>query len=177
MKPPPVSYHGPEMIDEAMEMLAEFGSEAKVLAGGQSLVPMLNMRLTSPARLIDVNGLTELAYVRTTADGVRVGALARHADLERDERAHAAIPLLRQAVRSVAHPTIRNRGTTVGSLVHADPSGEMTAVLALLGGSVTLTSKARGRREVPAAEFFVGPMESATEPDELAVEAWFPASS
>jgi carbon-monoxide dehydrogenase medium subunit len=175
MKPPPVSYHGPEMIDEAMEMLAEFGSEAKVLAGGQSLVPMLNMRLTSPARLIDVNGLTELAYVRTTADGVRVGALARHADLERDERAHAAIPLLRQAVRSVAHPTIRNRGTTVGSLVHADPSGEMTAVLALLGGSVTLTSKARGRREVPAAEFFVGPMESATEPDELAVEAWFPA--
>jgi carbon-monoxide dehydrogenase medium subunit len=175
MKPPPVSHHGPETIDEAVALLAEFGPEAKVLAGGQSLVPMLNMRLTSPARLVDVNRLAELAYVRTAGDGVRVGALARHADLERDGRAHAAVPLLRQAVRCVAHPTIRNRGTTVGSLVHADPSGEMTAVLALLGGRVALRSLARGTRELSAAEFFVGPMESATEADELAVEAFFPA--
>src|SRR6059058_2719087 len=91
MKPPPVSHHGPETIDEAVALLAEFGPEAKVLAGGQSLVPMLNMRLTSPARLVDVNRLAELAYVRTAGDGVRVGALARHADLERDGRAHAAV--------------------------------------------------------------------------------------
>jgi carbon-monoxide dehydrogenase medium subunit len=174
MKPPPVSHHGPETIDEAVALLAQFGGAAKVLAGGQSLVPMLNMRLTSPSRLVDVNRLAELAYVRTASEGVRVGALARHADLERDVPAFAAVPLLRQAVRCVAHPTIRNRGTTVGSLVHADPSGEMTAVLSLLGGSVALASS-HGKREVGAAEFFVGPMESATAPDELAIEAFFPA--
>ncbi|WP_194915608.1 FAD binding domain-containing protein [Catenulispora rubra] len=174
MKPPPVVYHGPDTVDEAVRLLAEHGGHAKVLAGGQSLVPMLNMRLTAPARLIDVNRLDELAYVRTDLEGVRVGALARHADVERATHAFEAVPLLRQAVRTVAHPTIRNRGTTVGSLVHADPCAEMPAVLLLLDGEVLLRSERAGERVVAAADFFVGPMESACEEDELAIEAYFP---
>ena len=174
MKPPPVVYHGPDTVDEAVRLLAEHGAHAKVLAGGQSLVPMLNMRLTAPARLIDVNRLDELAYVRTDLEGVRVGALARHADVERATHAFEAVPLLRQAVRTVAHPTIRNRGTTVGSLVHADPCAEMPAVLALLDGEVLLRSERGGERVVKATDFFVGPMESACQEDELAVEAYFP---
>ncbi|MBS2536467.1 FAD binding domain-containing protein [Catenulispora sp. NF23] len=174
MKPPPVVYHGPDTVDEAVRLLAEHGGHAKVLAGGQSLVPMLNMRLTAPARLIDVNRLDELAYVRTDLEGVRVGALARHADVERATHAFEAVPLLRQAVQTVAHPTIRNRGTTVGSLVHADPCAEMPAVLLLLDGEVLLRSDRAGERVVKAADFFVGPMESACEEDELAIEAYFP---
>jgi carbon-monoxide dehydrogenase medium subunit len=114
--------------------------------------------------------------VRADAGGVRIGALARHAAVERDEAAARVQPLLRQALALVAHPTIRNRGTTVGSLAHADPSGERTAVLAVLGGTVTLASAA-GRREVAASNFFVGPLESAVGAGELAVEAFFPASA
>ncbi len=174
MKPPPFRYSRPESIDEAVAVLAEAGDEGKVLAGGQSLVPVLNMRLAAPAHLIDVNRVAGLSYVRSAADGVRVGALARHAHVEHDDDAGRVQPLLRQALRLVAHPTIRNRGTTVGSLAHADPSGEMTAVLALLGGSVEVASAA-GRRTVRAAEFFVGPLESSLRPGELAVEAFFPA--
>jgi aerobic carbon-monoxide dehydrogenase medium subunit len=175
VKPSPFTYHRPQSVDEALSMLAELGSDGKVLAGGQSLLPVLSMRLAAPAHLVDVNRLTDLAYVRAEPDGVRVGALARHAALERDDAAAQVQPLLRQALRLVAHPTIRNRGTTVGSLAHADPSGEMTGVLAVLGGSVTLASL-RGRREVDAADFFVGPLESAVGAGELAVEAFFPAA-
>ncbi len=174
MKPSPFTYHRPESVEEALCVLAEVGPDGKVLAGGQSLLPVLSMRLAAPGHLVDVNRLAELAYVRPGADGVRVGALARHAQVERSDGAAAVQPLLRQGLRLVAHPTIRNRGTTVGSLAHADPSGEMTAVLAVTGGTVTLAS-VRGRREVAAADFFVGPLESAVGPGELAVEAFFPA--
>lgn len=174
MKPPRFTYHRPESVDDALAVLAEAGHDGKVLAGGQSLIPILNMRLAAPGHLVDINRLTELAGVRTEADGVRVGALARHAEVEADDVAAGRVPLLRQGLRLVAHPTIRNRGTTVGSLVHADPSGEMTAVLALLGGSVEL-ARLGGTRTVAAADFFVGPLESCLEPGELAVSAWFPA--
>jgi len=174
VKPPPFSYHRPESVAEALDVLADAGADGKVLAGGQSLLPLLSMRLAAPHRLVDVNRLADLAYVRSGPDGVRVGALARHAAVLRDDDAAAVQPLLRQALRLVAHPTIRNRGTSVGSLAHADPSGELTAVLALTAGSVTLASAA-GRREVAAADFFVGPLESAIRPGELAVEAFFPA--
>lgn len=174
MKPPAFAYHRPESVDEALALLAEFGSDGKVLAGGQSLVPVLNMRLAAPANLVDINRLAALSYVRSAADGVRVGALARHADVERDAPAYATVPLLRRATEYVAHPAIRNRGTTVGSLAHADPAAELPGVLALLGGTVTLAAASGGRR-VAAADFFVGPLESAVRPDELAVEAWFPA--
>ncbi len=176
MKPPAFTYHRPASLGEALTVLAGTGPDGKVLAGGQSLVPVLNMRLAAPAHLVDVNRLTDLAYVRHDGDAVRVGALARHADVERDPAA-AVVPLLRQATRHVAHPAIRNRGTTVGSLVHADPAGEMPAVLALLDGHVELARAGdggAGRRTVPAAEFFVGPLESAVRPGELAVEAVFP---
>ena len=121
MKPAPFSWHGPRSVAETVALLAEFGSEAKVLAGGQSLIPVLAMRLAEPANIIDINEIAELDTVVSTPAGVTVGALARHSRVEHDAEAAVTQPLLRQALRLVAHPTIRNRGTTVGSLAHADP--------------------------------------------------------
>lgn len=175
MKPAPFAWHGPRSVAEAVATLAEVGHDGKVLAGGQSLVPVLAMRLAEPAHLVDINAIAELDRIEVTEAGVTVGALARHAAVQRHAAANAAQPLLGQALQLVAHPTIRNRGTTVGSLAHADPSGEMTAVLALTGGSVTALS-VRGERTIAAADFFVGPLESALAPDELAVSAFFPAA-
>lgn len=174
MKPPPLRYSRPESVTEALTTLAGFGPDAKVLAGGQSLVPLLSMRLAAPIHLVDINRLASLGYV-TVADGqVRVGALARHAEVLASLTAQAAQPLLAKALRCVAHPAIRNRGTTVGSIVHADPAGEMPAVLALLGGKVRVAST-EGERLVPASEFFLGVLESAVQPGELATEVLFPA--
>jgi len=173
MKPAPFVWHGPESVADAVTILAEYGPDAKVLAGGQSLIPLLAMRLAAPAHLVDINRIAALNTVTVTADGVTVGALARHARVEKDPAAVTVQPLLTQALRLVAHPTIRNRGTTVGSLAHADPAGEMTAVLALTGGTVTAAS-VRGERVISAADFFRGPLESALTPDELAVRAFFP---
>jgi carbon-monoxide dehydrogenase medium subunit len=132
------------------------------------------MRLAAPRQLVDINRVSELAYVRADDGAVHVGALARQTDVARDDTAATVQPLLRQALRFVAHPTIRNRGTVVGSLAHADPAGELTAVLAVLGGSVRLAS-VRGERIVPAARFFTGPLSTSAAPDELVVEASFPA--
>ena len=172
MKPAPFAYHRAVSLDDAVEALAATGG--KVLAGGQSLVPLLSMRLAAPAALVDLNPVPGLDVIEVGDGGVRIGALVRHAALERDEAAYAANPLLRRTLRHVAHATIRNRGTTVGSLVHADPAAEMPAVLALLGGHVEATSRDRGTRRIAAGEFFVGPLESALEPDEIAVSAFFP---
>jgi len=158
MKPAPFTYHRPAEVDEAVRLLAELhdrDESAKVLAGGQSLVPLLSMRLAAPMHIVDV------------------GALVRHRGLERHEGAHAVLPLLRQALLNVAHPTIRNRGTVVGSLCHADPSAEMPAVLALLGGALTVRS-VRGERTVRADELFTGPLETSLADDELALAAHFP---
>ncbi|MGI8667190.1 MAG: FAD binding domain-containing protein [Jatrophihabitans sp.] len=174
MKPPAFEYSRPSSLGEALELLAEYRTDGKVLAGGQSLLPLLSMRLAAPARLIDINRLDELAYLRAGPDGVRVGALARHSTVLADPSGRACQPLLATALASVAHPTIRNRGTTVGSIVHADPAAEMPAVLSLLGGTLTVASTT-GRREIPAGELFRGPLESALGPDELALEAFFPA--
>ncbi|MFI9835842.1 FAD binding domain-containing protein [Nonomuraea sp. NPDC051941] len=168
MKPPPFEYHAPRDLDEALRTLAEVGG--KVLAGGQSLIPMLNMRLAAPEHLVDINRVQGLSAMETERDGVRVGATVRHSQAER-ARAH---PLLSRALRLVAHPVIRNRGTVVGSLVHADPAAELPAVLAVLGGSVRVARQGQVR-DVGAEEFFVGPMESAVQPGELAVSAYFPA--
>jgi carbon-monoxide dehydrogenase medium subunit len=173
VKPSPFAYSAPESLDEALAVLARVGGDGKVLAGGQSLIPILNMRLAAPAHVVDVNRVPGLAYVRSEPDAVHVGALARHADVEHDDGAAEALPLLRQALRLVAHPVIRNRGTTVGSLAHADPCGEMTAVLALTGGTVS-AARAGSARDIPAADFFTGPLESALEAGELAVSARFP---
>jgi carbon-monoxide dehydrogenase medium subunit len=173
VKPPPFDYSRPGSVDEAVRLLAALGSDGKVLAGGQSLLPLLSMRLAAPHHLVDINRLSALDYVDVRDGEVHIGALARHAAVLRDAAAGSAQPLLAQALRLVAHPTIRNRGTTVGSIVHADPSGEMTAVLSLLGGSVRIAG-AGGERTVPAAEFFLGPLESAVQPGELALEACVP---
>jgi carbon-monoxide dehydrogenase medium subunit len=174
MKPPVFAYHRPETVAQALDVLAEVGHDGKVLAGGQSLVPLLNMRLAAPAHLVDVNRLAELDQVAREPDGVRVGALARHARVEHDQAA-AAVPLLGQAIADIAHTAIRNRGTVVGSLVHADPAAELPAVLVLLGGTMELASAGDGGpRRVAAADFFLGPLESAVRPGELATAALFP---
>lgn len=174
MKPPPFEHHAPETLDEALDVLARTAEDAKVLAGGQSLIPLLNMRLAAPGHLVDINRLTSLDTLEVTGEGVRVGALARHARVERCDEAAAAQPLLRAALRQVAHPVVRNRGTVVGSLAHADPAAELPAVLALLEGMVEAVS-AGGRRVIEAADFFAGPLESALRPGELATGAFFPA--
>lgn len=177
MKPAPFEWYAPRTVAEAVATLhavnGEGGHGAKILAGGQSLIPVLAMRLAEPGHLVDINGIDGLDRIEVSPEGVRIGALVRHADLLAHDGANEALPLLGQALANVAHATIRNRGTTVGSLAHADPSGEMTAVLALTGGTITAAS-VRGEREIPVADFFLGPLESALEPDELAISAYFP---
>ncbi|MFD0687001.1 FAD binding domain-containing protein [Actinomadura fibrosa] len=174
MKPPPFGYAAPRTLDEALAALAA-APGGKVLAGGQSLIPLLSMRLAAPPALIDINRAAELDTLRTGDGGVRVGALARHARVERSAEAAAVQPLLRRALRHVAHPAIRNRGTVVGSLAHADPAAELPAVLAVLGGTVEAASP-EGRRTIPADDFFRGPLECALGPGEIAVSAFFPAA-
>ena len=173
MKPAPFAYLRPGSLSEALAALSE-APDAKVLAGGQSLVPLLSMRLAAPAALVDINAVPDLDHVVVTDDGVRVGALARHADVLAHQAAAQAQPLLAMALSHVAHATIRNRGTTVGSIVHADAAAEMPVVLALLGGSVEVAS-VRGNRTIAAADLFAGPLESTLAHDEIATEAFFPA--
>ncbi len=147
MKPAPFEHHAPLTVEQAVSVLTEVGHDGKVLAGGQSLIPILNMRLASPAHLVDINRVAGLDTIEVTPAAVRVGALVRHAGLERSEEAYAALPLLRQALVNVAHPAIRNRGTTVGSIAHADAAGEMPAILALTDGVVEVAGPA-GAREI-----------------------------
>ena len=172
MKPSTFVHHAPRSVDEALAVLAEFGHDGKVLAGGQSLIPILNMRLAAPGHLVDINRIEGLDSIEITPDAVHIGALVRHAQLERHDAAFVHLPLLRQALVNVAHPVIRNRGTTVGSIAHADPSGEMPAVLALTSGYVDVASS-RGTRTVSAGDFFLGPLESALMEDEMATGASF----
>lgn len=173
MKPAPFDYVRPGTLEEALQALAGH-PEAKVLAGGQSLVPLLSMRLAAPAVLVDINELPDLDHVVADATGVRIGALARHARVLADPDVARVQPLVPLALANVAHATIRNRGTTVGSLVHADAAAEMPMVLRLLGGSVDVVGTA-GRRTIAVEDLYVGPLESSLAHDEIAVEAFFPA--
>jgi 2-furoyl-CoA dehydrogenase FAD binding subunit len=173
VKPAPFAYVRPQGLRHALEALAA-DPGAKVPAGGQSLVPLLNMRLAAPSTLVDINALPDLDHVRVDADGVRVGALARHADVLASDDVRRVQPLLSLALEHVAHATIRNRGTVVGSLVHADAAAELPMVLALLGGHLRVASLA-GTREIPADELFAGPLESTVRHDEIVLEAFFPA--
>jgi carbon-monoxide dehydrogenase medium subunit len=172
VKPAPFVYHAPRSVEEAVEVLGRVGHDGKVLAGGQSLIPILSMRLASPGHLVDINEVAGLDTIEVRQDAVRVGALVRHAQLEHSTEAYAGQPALRQAVAKVAHPAIRNRGTTVGSLAHADAAGEMPAILALTDGVVEAVGP-RGDREIAAAEFFLGALETSLAVDELAVAARF----
>jgi carbon-monoxide dehydrogenase medium subunit len=174
VKPPPFAYHAPATPPEALDLLRALGDGAKVLAGGQSLIPLLNMRLVAPAHLVDVNGVAGLDGIEVGPGAVRVGATVRHAQLERHADAGAACPLLAQALRLVAHPVIRNRGTVCGALAHADPAGELTAVLAVLGGTVRVEAAGAAPRDVEAGAFFLGPLESSLRPGELVTSAAFP---
>lgn len=173
MKPPPFEYHAPATVEEACVLLQL--EDAKVLAGGQSLMPLLNFRLARPAHLVDINRIGGFDRIYERDGGVAVQALARQAAVEDSEVVARVCPLLRDAVRLVAHRVIRNRGTVCGSLAHADPASELPAVLLALGGSVVAVS-GRGRRVIAVADLFTGVFETTLEPDELLAEAWFPAS-
>jgi carbon-monoxide dehydrogenase medium subunit len=174
VKPPPFEYHAPTSVDEACSLLGSL-DDAKVLAGGQSLVPLLNFRLARPAHLVDINRVGGLDRIYERDGGVAVQALARQAAVEDSEIVARVCPLLRDATKLVAHRVIRNRGTVCGSLAHADPASELPAVLLALGGSVVAVS-ARGRRVIPANQLFTGVFETSLAADELLAEAWFPAS-
>jgi CO/xanthine dehydrogenase FAD-binding subunit len=173
VKPPPFEYHAPRSVAEAASLLAEL-EDAKVLAGGQSLIPLLNFRLARPAHLVDINSLQDLDRVYRRDGGVAVGATVRQSAAERDPVLGRQCPLVPLALRHVAHGVIRNRGTVCGSIAHADPAAELCAVLLALEGQVIARS-ARGERTIAAGDFFLGTFETALEPDELLTEVWFPA--
>ncbi len=176
MKPSAFEYHRPESIAEAVEVLGALDDEGRILAGGQSLVPLMNFRLAQPTHVVDINGLGDLDYVRAENGTVRVGALARQSTVEAEPAVAERVPLLREALSFVAHPPIRHRGTVVGSVAHADPAAELPAIARVLDATVTVRG-AGGDREIAAGDFFLGPFETAIEPGELAVEVAFPASA
>ncbi|HUZ82645.1 MAG TPA: FAD binding domain-containing protein [Gaiellaceae bacterium] len=171
MKPAPFDYVAPRTVAEALDLL---GEHAKPLAGGQSLVPLLNFRLARPALLVDLNGVEGLAGIRRSGGALRIGALTRQRALEHSRVVAAGWPVLRDAVSHVAHPAIRNRGTVGGSVAHADPAAELPCALAALDARFHLRSR-RGIRTLTHGEFFLGPLQSALEPDELLVEIEVPA--
>ncbi len=177
MKPPVFEYHAPESLDEVLALLAEHGDEAKVLAGGQSLVPAMNFRLARPEILIDLGRLSELAGIEVVDQGqaVRIGAMTRQRVVERDETVKQHLPLVHRTMPWVAHPQIRNRGTFGGSLAHADPAAELPAVLLALGGRCLAKSQS-GERWIGADDFYTGLFETALRPDELLVSIEMPSA-
>ncbi len=173
MKPPAFEYFKPCSLDETLDLLAEHADNAKVLAGGQSLVPMLNLRLVRPACLIDINGVSSLSYITSNSAGLEIGALTRQRSLERSSLVADMCPLINHAVEFVAHFQIRNRGTLGGSLAHADPAAELPAAVTALGSELVVRS-ARGERTLQARSFFTGYLETALAPDELLVAVRIP---
>jgi len=175
VKPPPFTYHAPGSVDEACTLLGTL-EDAKVLAGGQSLIPLLNFRLARPQHLIDINRIAGLDRIYERDGGVAVQGLVRQAMVEDSDVVARVCPLLTDAIRLVAHRVIRNRGTVCGNVAHADPASELPAVLLALGGSVVAKS-VRGERVIEAGALFAGVFETTLAPDEILVEAWFPSSS
>lgn len=173
VKPAAFAYLAPSRAEEAVALLQAHGEDARLLAGGQSLMPLLNMRLARPKVLIDLNRVPELAYIHAGNGHVALGAMTRHAAVEDSSEVQRRCPLLAEAVRHIGHRTIRNRGTIGGSIAHADPAAELPAVLCCLGGEVVLAGPA-GRRVVGARDFFHGYMMTARATDELLVEVRLP---
>lgn len=173
MKPPRFAYHDPASLNDALALLAEHGEEAKVLAGGQSLVPMMNLRLARPSVVVDLNQVQELDYIQLEKGEVVIGALARQRAVERAPEVLALQPLIPAAIRLIGHPQVRNRGTVVGSLAHADPAAELPAVAVALDAEMSLVGP-NGRRDVSADDFFISYFTTALAPDEMLVEARFP---
>jgi CO/xanthine dehydrogenase FAD-binding subunit len=176
MKPAPFDYVRPQTLDEALERLSEAGDDAKVLAGGQSLVPVLNMRLLRPSVVVDLGRVQGLASIESRNGSVAVGALATQRELEDSAVARARVPLVAEALPHVGHFVTRNRGTVGGSIAHADAAAELPLCLAVLGGSVVAASR-EGRREISAADFFVTHFTTTLAPGELIVETLWPAPS
>lgn len=174
MKPPLFKYEDPRSLDDALAVLAENGDEVSILSGGQSLMPLLNMRLARPEILLDVNRVPGLDTLRVTDDLIEAGALVRARGLERDGGVRRRLPVVESALRHVGHPQIRARTTVGGNIAHADPSSELPGVLALLEGVVELTSSARGSRWVGWDDFFVSVFTTARESDELVTKVCFP---
>jgi CO/xanthine dehydrogenase FAD-binding subunit len=173
LKSPPFEYARAGSIEEACALLAQHGDDAKVIAGGQSLVPMMAFRLLRPAWLIDINAIPALKYVAVEQDAVRMGACTRQCDIQRDDALAAAVPLVRQALAHVGHVQTRNRGTAGGSLVHADPSAELPLTAQVLEARMVMRSQS-GTHTLPAAAFFEGAMTTAVRPDECVAEIQWP---
>ena len=176
MYPSRFRYEAPSSLDEAIGLLHNGGDYAKVLAGGQSLVPLMKLRFASPELVVDINNVPGLDYHRTDPDGtLRIGALCRHVDLERSELLKTTQPTMASAAPLIADPIVRNRGTLVGSLCHADPQGDWASAVLALGGSVMARGPG-GMRAIPLADFVTGPFQNVLDPDEIAVEAVIPAA-
>ncbi|MFD7617916.1 FAD binding domain-containing protein [Streptomyces sp. NPDC059802] len=173
MIPPAFDYARPTSIEAAVRALAEGGEEAKVLAGGQSLLPVLRLRLTYPKLVLDVGRVPQLRGVREESDSIVVGAMTTHHDVLHDALVRRHAPLLAVTTETVGDPAVRHRGTLGGAVAHADPAGDLPSAVLALGGKLVAESP-RGRRTIPAAEFFVGYLMTALEPDELLVEIWLP---
>ena len=173
MKAGPFAYHRPESVKEAADILAELGDDAKILAGGQSLVPMLAMRLTHFENLIDISRVDELCGIELDDGAVRVGATTSHALVGMDDEVAESVPLLTMATPYIGHFQIRTRGTLGGAIAHADPAAEYAAVAVALNAEVAAQSST-GRRSIPAAEFFTGLWETALTPDEILTGVRFP---
>ena len=174
MKPPRFEYVAAQKTDEAVALLAQHGDRARILAGGQSLIPLLNFRLASPDVLVDVNRVSELAYIRAADSGVAIGALTRQHVLERADVVRARWPILAEACHLIGHLPIRHRGTVGGSLAHADPASELPAVMVALEADFTAVKRG-GHRTLPADSFFTGLFATALDPDEMLVEIHVPA--
>jgi aerobic carbon-monoxide dehydrogenase medium subunit len=174
MKLPPLEYACPATLSEAVALLASRDGDAKAIAGGQSLVPMLAFRMATPALLVDLRKLPELRGIRISAEGVRLGAMVRWRDIEDDARLATAHPLLRAAVAHVAHYQIRNRGTIGGSIAHADPAAEIPGIVVTCDADIAVSGKS-GSRVIPAGDFFLGPLMTVLQPDELITEIRLPA--
>ena len=172
MKPPPFVYVAPTSLDEAVGALAEHGEDAKVLAGGQSLIPLLSLRLARPTALVDLNGVAELSSIAVNGM-TAIGAMTRHRAVERSADVATQVPLLAAAIPYIGHVAIRTRGTIGGSLAHADPAAELPAVALALDATFEATST-RGTRTISAADFFVGYFTTALEPDEILTKVTFP---
>ncbi len=174
MKPPRFRYHTPRSLSEALDLLGEALGEARVLAGGQSLVPLLNLRLAYPEVLVDLNQVEGLSYIREDGDRIRIGAMTRQREAEFSDLLAKRCPVVVEALTQVGHPAIRNRGTVGGSLAHADPVAELPCVMTVLGAELVLAG-AGGERVVDAGDFFLAPYETALSPGEILVEVRVPA--
>jgi carbon-monoxide dehydrogenase medium subunit len=173
MKPAPFEYHAPHSLEEVLSLKSQHGEEAKLLAGGQSLVPAMNFRVVQPTMLVDLNRVAELSYIREESATIRIGAMTRERHLEFDSTIEKRTPLLHEAVPFIAHPQIRNRGTIGGSLVHADPAAELPMLMVALSARLK-AKKNSGERWIEAKDFFAGMFTTALEPDEILVEIELP---